>query len=64
MNTAAAKLTAKIEAQTTASLKDMAAKLYGDMRDGADMVFSAVLDVLMIRLPEEQFVAFCEKLEG
>ncbi|TIU12443.1 MAG: hypothetical protein E5W44_07205 [Mesorhizobium sp.] len=64
MNTAAAKLTAKIEAQTTDALKDMAAKLVSDMRDGAEIVLSAVLDVLMVRLPEDQFVALCEKLEG
>ena len=61
---AAAKLTAKIEAQSTDALKDMASKLMADMRDGAEIVLSAVLDALMVRLPEDQFVALCEKLEG
>lgn len=64
MMNAAAKLTAKIEAQSTDALKDMASKLMADMRDGAEIVLSAVLDALMVRLPEDQFVALCEKLEG
>ena len=64
MNSAAAKLQSKIEAQSTDALKDMATKLYADMRDGAEIVLSAVLDVLMVRMPEDQFVALCEKLEG
>jgi hypothetical protein len=64
MNLAAAKLQSKIEAQSTDTLKDMAMKLMADMRDGAEIVLSAVLDVLMVRLPEDQFVALCEKLEG
>jgi hypothetical protein len=58
------KLVGKVEKQTTASLKDMAAQLVNDMRDGTDLVFSVVLDALMARLPEAEFVAFCEKLEG
>lgn len=57
-------LTAKIEAQTTTALQDMAAKLYADMREGTDLVLSTILDVLMTRLPEGEFVALCEKLEG
>lgn len=58
------KLTTKIDSQKTSALKEMAIALYTDMRDGADIVFSAVLDVLMARLPEEEFVDFCEKMEA
>lgn len=62
--TAQQKLTSKIASQKTEALKEMAAALYADMRDGADLVFSAVLDALMARLPEDDFVAFCEKMEA
>jgi hypothetical protein len=61
---AAEKMTRKIAAQSTDALKDMASKLYADMREGADIVFSAVLDALMARLPEEEFVAFCDAMEA
>jgi DNA-directed RNA polymerase specialized sigma24 family protein len=56
------KITAKITGLTTEMLKDMAARLTDDFRDGADLVQSAVLDALMSRLPEAEFVAFCEAL--
>lgn len=58
------KMAKRIAAQSTASLKEMAAKLYVDMRDEASIVLSAVLDALMLRLPEAEFVSFCEALEG
>lgn len=57
------KLTAKIEAQPTAALQAMAKQLVSDMRDGTDLVLSKILDVLMNRLPEAEFVQFCEGLE-
>ena len=56
------KLTAKISKFSTEMLKDMATKLQADFRDGADEVLSAVLGVLMTRLPDDEFVAFCEAL--
>lgn len=58
------KIVAKVTAQKTDTLKEMAASLYVDMREGADIVLSAVLDALMARMPEADFVAFCEKLEA
>ena len=58
------KISAKINARTTASLMEMAAALYTDARAEASLVLSSVLDVLMARLPEPDFVTFCEKLEG
>jgi hypothetical protein len=57
-------IVSKVSAQKTETLMEMATALFNDMRDGADIVLSAVLDVLMARLPEDQFVAFCAKMEG
>src|ERR1700744_6385690 len=56
------KIAAKVSKLSTEMLKDMAAKLNDDFRDGADLVQSAVLDALMARLPEAEFVAFCDSL--
>jgi hypothetical protein len=57
------KINAKVSKLSTEALKDMAAKLYVDNRDEAQIVFSAVLDALMGRLPEADFVAFCASVE-
>lgn len=56
------KLTAKISTLTTEMLKDMAIRLNSDFRDGADLVQSAVMDALMARMPEAEFVQFCDAL--
>ena len=60
--TAQQKLTARVAGLSTAMLKDMAGKLLADQRDGSEIVLSEVLDALMGRLPEAEFVAFCEAL--
>lgn len=60
--TAQQKISRKIAAQTTASLKEMAASLASDTRDGAGLVLSAVLDSLMVRMPDAEFVSFCDAL--
>jgi hypothetical protein len=62
--TAQEKFAAKIQSQSVSSLKEMAKKLFADTREGADMVFSAVLDALMNRIPEDEFIAFCEEMEA
>lgn len=61
--TATEKLNAKVSALSTESLIDMAAKLVKDTREGTEIVLSAVLDALMGRLPEADFVKLCEGLE-
>jgi hypothetical protein len=61
--TATEKLNAKVAALNTETLKDMAGKLMRDTREGTELVLSAVLDALMGRLPEAEFVALCEGLE-
>ncbi len=53
---------AKIAKLSTEALKDMVLKLHADMRDGAEIALSAVLDALMNRLPEDDFVAFCDQV--
>lgn len=56
------KLNAKIARLSVAMLKEMAANLQNDHRDGTDVLLSAVLDALMGRLPDDEFIAFCEAL--
>lgn len=62
--TAQQKITAKVSGLNVATLKDMAKKLIADTRAEADIVLSATLDALMAKLPEDQFVAFCDELES
>lgn len=57
-------ITSKIERLSLSMLKDMAVRLNSDFRDGADLVQSAVLDRLMVIMPECDFVAFCGELEA
>lgn len=61
--TATEKLNAKVAALNTEALKDMAGKLMRDTREGSEIVLSAVLDTLIGRLPEAEFVKLCEGLE-
>ncbi len=56
------KIDAKIAKLSVPALKDMAAKLMVDQRDGSEIVLSAVMASLMRRMPETDFVAFCEAL--
>lgn len=56
------KINTKVDALSTPTLKDMAGKLMASDRDGSEIVLSAVLDALMGRLPEAEFVTFCEGL--
>lgn len=60
--TAQQQIEAKIAKLSTEALKDMAIKLYADVRDGAEIVLSAVLDALMARMPEDEFVTFCDQV--
>lgn len=60
--TAQQKLNAKIARLSVATLKDMAGKLVNDNRDGSEIVLSAVLDSLLGRMPEADYVVFCEGL--
>ncbi len=62
--TAQQKLTAKVSGLSTKMLMSVAKKLVSDTRAEADIVLSATLDALMAKMPEDQFVAFCEELEG
>jgi hypothetical protein len=56
------KINARVASLSVATLKDMAGKLMNDQRAGTEIVLSAVMDALMARMPEAEFVSFCEVL--
>lgn len=62
--TAQQKFTAKVSSLSIPMLKEVANKMMADTRAEADMVLSAALDALMAKLPEAEFVAFCEEMES
>lgn len=53
---------AKINGLTTSTLKEVVAGLANDFRDGADVALSVALDELHSRIPDADFIAFCESL--
>jgi hypothetical protein len=59
--TAAQKIQATLNKQTTKQLQEMAKALMDDHREGTDYVMNAVLDVLMERMGDE-FEEFAEAL--
>lgn len=56
------KLIAKIQPLSTKTLKEMAAKVNEDLSAEATIVLNAITNVLMNRMPEDEFVAFCDSL--
>lgn len=64
MKTAAATMNRKIAALTTAQLMEIILKLATDVREEASIVSNAAMDVLMERVSEERFVAFCGEVEA
>ena len=52
----------RLAAMTVDQLSEVVASLSRDMRDEADVVFSAALEVLEGKMPEADFVRFCDKL--
>lgn len=56
------KMIARLQTVKTSQLKEMAVLLNEDFSNEATIVSNAVLDVLMARLPEEEFVEFCDSL--
>lgn len=61
--TNAEKIEARVSSMSVEALKAMARQLFTDTRDGAEIVFSAVLAALDAKMPEAEFVAFCEAFE-
>ncbi len=53
----------KIKSLSTQALKSAAAALIIDAREGSDLALSAVLDELLSRMDEAEFVSFCGSLE-
>jgi len=56
------KIKGSLEMQTTEQLKEMARLLMTNYEDGAIIVFNFVLDVLESRMPESEYVEFCDNL--
>ena len=56
------KIIAKLDKCSTDTLKEMAAALMNNYRDGTDIVMDAVMDALMDRMDEEEFIAFADNL--
>ncbi len=60
--TAIEKMTSLVKSQSTEMLKDMAAKLMKEMINAPEIVHDAVMDELMSRMEEAEFVNFCNTL--
>ncbi len=43
-------------------LKKSAKTLNNDFSDAADLMMNAVMDLLMERMPEQEFIKFCNEL--
>lgn len=56
------KINAKVSALPVKTLKEMAVKLFNDTREGSEIVLSAVLTALEAKIPEADFVAFCDAI--
>jgi len=56
------KLISRIAAQSTEMLKDVAKKLMTNFEEGAAVSFKYVLDELERRMPEPEYVEFCDNL--
>ena len=55
-------INARLENLSISELGEMAARLVNDYRDGAEIVLSAVMNTLESKMPEADFIRFCEKL--
>jgi hypothetical protein len=56
------KIIAKISPLSVKALKELAVKLNGDLSTEASIVLDAIMDTLMNRMPEDEFVSFCDTL--
>lgn len=52
----------QIEKFSTEELKNQAASLMSNLEDGADFVMDLIMDVLIERMPEDEFVSFCDTI--
>lgn len=57
-------IVAKATFAKTAQIKEMLFKLASDLSGEATIVTDALLTVLEGRLPENEFISFCEELEA
>jgi hypothetical protein len=52
----------KFSGLSLTELKKSAQTLNNDFTDAADLMMNAVMDVLMERMPEQDFINFCNEL--
>lgn len=57
------KIIAKVAAIGTEQLKEMLVALFHNHEEGSMIVFKVVMDELERRMPESEFVSFCEGIE-
>lgn len=60
--TAREKMVNRIKEQSTELLKEMVNEVNNDLSKESDIVLMAILDELMERMEEEDFVEFCDSL--
>lgn len=60
--TAKEKMVNRIKEQSTELLKEMVNEVNNDLSKESDIVLMAILDELMERMEEEDFVEFCDSL--
>ena len=52
----------KFQSVKTEELIATVKRMNNDYRDGVDLVIDAIMDILMVRLPENEFVELCNSL--
>lgn len=62
LKAAYSKMTQFANKQSTEILKETAKMLMNNYEDGAGLAFSVTLNVLESRMPEAEFVEFCDNL--
>ena len=55
-------MTEKLSKFSAFDLKNQIIEMNNDFRDGVDMVHAVALEVLCSKIPESEFLAFCETI--
>lgn len=54
--------TSKLQSVKTEELIATIKRMNNDFREGVDLVIDVIMDILMVRLPENEFVELCNSL--
>lgn len=52
----------KLQSVKTEELIATVKRMNNDFREGVDLVIDVIMDILMVRLPENEFVELCNSL--